>query len=402
MSTFEANSLEEIKNWVSNRIETNQAFRICGNGTRYVSVNSRKSTVNSSDLLLLKNLNAIRFFDPEDMVVGVESGMSVRTLQELLGERSMLLPVNPWFPDSSVGSVVACNDFGPNRMNMGGLRDCIIGIEYINGKGEIVHAGGKVVKNVSGYDLTRMMLGSQGGLGIITAVNFKVMPKPVEAHGMFGIFKSASWLSQVAELHKRKIPLDWIQAVSTVGSNWNLGLGYSGNAPNRKRIESEIIRIFGENLTVLADGESFSGQQFTPGENRFDGFLSVIRDVWRMPKSYFHVFMTAATENILNFPFELFRKENLKILIHPIGGDIHFMHESSDRKGQIQFLEKIKSTLVSPDSKLRWVSTNPENSLEDLGKFGLASGYSLTQRLKSHWDPRRIFSSGYYDFELDV
>ena len=107
------------------------------------------------------------------MVVGVESGMSIRTLQELLGERSMLLPVNPWFPDSSVGSVVACNDFGPNRMNMGGLRDCIIGIEYINGKGEIVHAGGKVVKNVSGYDLTRMMLGSQGGLGIITAVNFK-------------------------------------------------------------------------------------------------------------------------------------------------------------------------------------------------------------------------------------
>ena len=402
MSTFEAGSLEKIQNWVSNRIVTKQVFRICGNGTRFVSENSGKSTSNSSDLLSLKNLNATRFFDPEDMVVGVESGMSIRTLQELLGERSMLLPVNPWFPDSSVGSVVACNDFGPNRMNMGGLRDCIIGIEYINGKGEIVHAGGKVVKNVSGYDLTRMMLGSQGGLGIITAVNFKVMPKPVEAHGMFGVFNSASWLLQVAELHKRRIPLDWIQAVSTVGSNWILGLGYSGNEPNRNRIESEIIGVFGENLSVLADGESFHGQKFTPGENRFEGFLSVIRDVWEMPDSHFHVFMTAATENILNFPFELFRKENFKILIHPIGGDIHFMHESSDRKEQIQYLEKIKSALVNPDSKIRWVSTNPESSLEDLGKFGVASGYSLTQRLKRHLDPSGVFSSSYYDLELDA
>jgi FAD/FMN-containing dehydrogenase len=402
MITFEADSLEVIQNWVSNRIEQKQAFRICGNGTRFVSATSGKSTANSRDLLSLKNLNAIRFFDPEDMVVGVESGMSIRTLQELLGERSMLLPVNPWFPDSSVGSVVACNDFGPNRMNMGGLRDCIIGIEYINGKGEIVHAGGKVVKNVSGYDLTRMMLGSQGGLGIITAVNFKLMPKPVEAHGMFGIFNSTSWLLQVAEIHKRRIPLDWIQAVSTVGSNWMLGLGYSGNEPNRNRIESEIIGVFGDNLTILADGESFSRQKFTPGENRFEGFLSVIRDVWGMPESHFHVFMTAATENILNFPFELFCNENFKIIIHPIGGDIHFMHESSDRKEQIQYLEKIKSALVHPDSKLRWVSTNPESSLEDLGKFGVASGYSLTQRLKRHLDPSGVFSSSYYDLELDA
>ena len=159
MSTFESGSLEEIQSWVSSRIETKQAFRICGKGSRFVSVNYRKSADNSNVFLSLKKLNATRFFDPEDMVVGVEAGMGITLLQEMLEKSNMLLPVNPWFPDSSVGSIVACNDFGPNRMNMGGLRDCIIGIEYINGKGEIVQAGGKVVKNVSGYDLTRMMLG---------------------------------------------------------------------------------------------------------------------------------------------------------------------------------------------------------------------------------------------------
>ena len=401
MKIFKSGSLEEIQSWVSTRIETKQSFRICGKGTRFVTANSGKAAARPRDILSLQELKAKRFFDPEDMVVGIEAGMSICELQEMLAERNMLLPVNPWFPDSCMGSVVACNDFGPNRMNMGGLRDCIIGIEYINGKGEIVQAGGKVVKNVSGYDLTRMMLGSQGGLGVITAVNFKVMPRPVEAHGMFGIFKAETWLPQIEELHKRRIPLDWIQAASTQDSNWMLGLGYSGNVAKRNRIENEISKIFGKALAVLPDGESFSGQKFTPGDNRIEGFLPKILDAWGMPESYFHVFATAATENILNFPFEIFRKENFKMLIHPIGGDIHFMHKTSDRKKQLQQLGKIKSALVHPDSKLRWVGGNPESSFQELGKFGVASGYALTQKLKRHLDPAEVFSAAYYDSEFD-
>ena len=192
MSRFEPGSLQEIQSWVSSRIESQEVFRMCGNCSRTLTTVSGNSNEIPSDILSLKNLNKTRFFDPEDMVVGVEAGMSIRTLQEMLGERNMLLPVNPWYSDSCVGSMVACNDFGPNRMFMGGLRDCMIGIEYINGKGEIVQAGGKVVKNVSGYDLTRMMLGSLGGFGVITAINFKVLPRPVEPHGMYGIFKNKS------------------------------------------------------------------------------------------------------------------------------------------------------------------------------------------------------------------
>ena len=161
MSRYEPGTLKEIQSWVSSRIESQDLFRICGNCSRNLTPVSENIDTIPSDILSLKNLNKTRFFDPDDMVVGVEAGMSIRTLQKMLGERNMLLPVNPWYSDSCVGSVAACNDFGPNRMFMGGLRDYIIGIEYINGKGEIVTAGGKVVKNVSGYDLTRMMLGSQ-------------------------------------------------------------------------------------------------------------------------------------------------------------------------------------------------------------------------------------------------
>jgi len=401
VSTFESGSLKEIESWVSSRIEAQAAFRICGKGSRFVTTVSGKFEAFPRDILTLQKLNGTRFFDPDDMVVGVESGMSIRSLQEILAERNMLLPVNPWFPHSCVGSIVACNDFGPNRMDMGGLRDCIIGIEYINGKGEIVQAGGKVVKNVSGYDLTRMMLGSQGGLGVITAVNFKVMPRPAEPHGMYGIFKNEAWLPKVEELRKLRIPLDWIQAVLTPDSNWILGLGFSGNKPNRNRIESEIREVYGKTLAIIRDGESFPGQKFTPGEQRFEGFLPAIYDAWEMDHSLFHVFVTLPTEEIFRFHFETFRKENFKIVVHPIGGDIHFMHKSFDIKEQLRHLEKIKSALVHPDSKIRWVKAIPEASYQDLGKFGVANGYSLAQRLKRHLDPSGVFFATYYDLEFD-
>ena len=401
MSKIEPCSLEELQNWINSRIETQVPFRICGNGSRFVSTISGNQKDIPGDILSLKKLNGTRFFDPDDMVVGVEAGMSIRTLQGMLAEKNMVLPVNPWFPDSCVGSVVACNDYGPNRMDMGGLRDCIIGIEYINGKGELVQAGGKVVKNVSGYDLTRMMLGSQGGLGVITAVNFKVLPRPVEPHGMFGIFRNEAWLSQLKELRKLRIPLNWIQALSTSDSSWVLGMGYSGNKLNRDRIEGEIREVFGNTLTIQPDTKSYSGQIFTPGEQRFTGFLPSIRDVWKMEESHFHVFATLPTEEIFTFPFETFRKANFKIAVHPTGGDIHFMHKSTERKEQLQHLEKIKSDLIHADSKLQWVSSTPKCSFMDLGKFGVASGYSLVKRLKKHLDPAGVFFAPYYDLEFD-
>lgn len=132
------------------------------------------------------------------------------------------------------------------------------------------------------------MLGSQGGLGVITAVNFKVMPRPVEPHGMFGIFRDEAWLSQLKELRKLRIPLNWIQALSTSDSSWVLGMGYSGNKLNRNRIEGEIREVFGETLNIQPDGKLYSGQIFTPGEQRFKGFYRrfVMHGKWKN-----HIFM---------------------------------------------------------------------------------------------------------------
>ncbi len=402
MSIYDPDNIKEIQSFVFSRIESREQLRVCGNCSRQLTPASKYSDNLPLDILSIKNLNKTRFFDPDDMVVGVEAGMSIKTLQNMVRESNMLLPINPWYPDSCIGSVVACNDFGPNRMFMGGLRDCIIGIEYINGKGELVTAGGKVVKNVSGYDLTRMMLGSQGGLGVITALNFKVLPNPVEPCGMFGIFQNEDWLFKVKELLARRLPIDWIQGVTADNSRWSLGLGYSGNLAKRKRIEREIREVFGECMDIFPDGESFSAKTFNPGERRFEGFLKETRDATGLNDSCFHVFATLPTEEILSFPFEIFHKEGFKMVVHPAGGDIHFMHKSSQDKKHLELLENIKISLSHPDSKLRWVSSGNEGTFQALGKFGVANGYKLSKRLKQHLDPSNVFFSPYYDLDFDL
>ncbi len=402
MSIFEPDTLNEIQSFVSSQIDSQKIFRICGNCSRNLTAASVSSDNLPSDILSIKNLNKTRFFDPDDMVVGIEAGMTISNLQKMVGNSNMLLPINPWHPDSCIGSVVACNDFGPNRMFMGGLRDYIIGIEYINGKGEIVTAGGKVVKNVSGYDLTRMMLGSQGGLGVITALNFKVLPNPVEPHGMYGIFQNEEWLVQLGVLLRRRLPLDWIQGAITHDSYWKLGIGYSGNLSKRIRIESEIRDVFGECMDIFPDSKSFSTKKFNPGDQRFEGFLMEARASAELDENCFHVLATLPTEEILSFPFEKFREEKFKMVVHPAGGDIHFMHKSTQDKKQLEYLEIIKTSLSHPDSKLRWVSSGKEGTFQKLGKFGVANGYKLSQRLKQHLDPSNVFFSPYYDLEFEL
>ena len=130
----------------------------------------------------------------------MEVGQTAAELQQLLGEKNMQLAINPWYPESTLGGMVSANISGPNRMNMGGLRDSLIGIEYINAKGERVKAGGKVVKNVTGYDLTRMMIGHLGGLGLITSVNFKVQPFVIEPHAVFVETGIQDWQNLVENL----------------------------------------------------------------------------------------------------------------------------------------------------------------------------------------------------------
>jgi FAD/FMN-containing dehydrogenase len=129
--------------------------------------------------ITLTALNRVLEHAPEDMTVVVEAGISLEALQKKLATRGQWLPIDPPRPEAtSIGDLLNANTSGPRRFGYGTVRDYLIGIKVALADGRVIKAGGKVVKNVAGYDLCKLFVGSQGSLGIIVEAAFKLRPLP--------------------------------------------------------------------------------------------------------------------------------------------------------------------------------------------------------------------------------
>jgi glycolate oxidase FAD binding subunit len=125
-------------------------------------------------------LDRIVEYSPADLVVEVEAGMTLSALQTVLAENGQRLALDPPDPEhATIGGLLATNTFGPRRARFGSLRDLIVGISLVRADGERVRGGGKVVKNVAGFDLPKIAVGSLGTLGLIVTATFRLHPIPV-------------------------------------------------------------------------------------------------------------------------------------------------------------------------------------------------------------------------------
>ncbi|MGB7264552.1 MAG: FAD-binding oxidoreductase, partial [Terracidiphilus sp.] len=131
--------------------------------------------------LSLDRLNALHEHAWQDLTCAVQSGCQWATMQRELAKHGQMVAADALWPErATVGGVVATNDGGALRLKYGGLRDLVIGMTIVLADGTIAKSGGKVVKNVAGYDLHKLMIGSFGTLGVITEVNFRL--HPLEQH----------------------------------------------------------------------------------------------------------------------------------------------------------------------------------------------------------------------------
>lgn len=127
----------------------------------------------------MTKLNKIVDYSPADMVVSVQAGTPFSELQKILGQSGQMLPIDPILNDAAtIGGVVATNANGPMRVYYGTLRDLTIGLRTVYPDGRLVRAGGKVVKNVAGYDMTKLFVGSLGTLACLSEITFKLRPLP--------------------------------------------------------------------------------------------------------------------------------------------------------------------------------------------------------------------------------
>ncbi len=126
-----------------------------------------------------ERLNRVLDYSPTDMVVSVQSGVTLTKLQSVLGEHGQQLPIDPVVSDkATLGGIVATGASGFLRILYGSLRDMTIGMRTVYPDGNIVKTGDKVVKNVAGYDMTKLFIGSLGSLVFISEVAFKLRPLP--------------------------------------------------------------------------------------------------------------------------------------------------------------------------------------------------------------------------------
>jgi glycolate oxidase FAD binding subunit len=143
--------------------------------------------------LCTTRLNALLEHEAADLTCSMQAGITLANLQQRLGAKGQFLALDPPNAEqSTIGGILAANLSGPQRLRYGSARDLVIGLRVVLGDGTIARSGGKVVKNVAGYDLNKLYIGSLGTLGIIVEANFKLIPKPEQEQTLLVSFKSPS------------------------------------------------------------------------------------------------------------------------------------------------------------------------------------------------------------------
>ncbi len=172
---FEPARAEQVAEVVRKCEADGLALAPMGAGRTLAQIRSQPADVGVS----LKRMDRIIDYEPDDMTVVAEAGLTLGTLDTSTAKYGQRLPCDPAHPElTTLGALVGAAKSGPLRLSEGRVRDLLIGIRFVGHAGRLVHGGGRVVKNVAGYDLMKVMTGAFGTLGIITETTFKVRPRP--------------------------------------------------------------------------------------------------------------------------------------------------------------------------------------------------------------------------------
>lgn len=234
----------------------------CGNGSKL----SWGGLVEVQLVVSTQRLNQLIQHAVGDLTITVEAGTKFADVQNILATARQFLALDPTAPESAtMGGIVATADTGSWRQRYGGVRDQLLGISFVRADGQIAKAGGRVVKNVAGYDLMKLFTGSYGTLGILTSVTFRVYPLP-EASGTVVLTGTADAIAQ-AYITQRSSALVPIAAdLLSSGLVARLGIGQGLGFITRFQSIPESVKQQSTTLLQLGQQLGLQGAIYAAGD----------------------------------------------------------------------------------------------------------------------------------------
>jgi glycolate oxidase FAD binding subunit len=326
---------------------------------------------------------------PGDQIVRVQAGLKLQDLQESLAESDQMLGVDPPEEGATIGGIAAANSSGPRRLRYGTVRDLIIGIKVVLADGTVAKAGGKVVKNVAGYDLSKLFTGSLGTLGVIAEANFRLHPIRETARTVFlevdDHEKIADVTQELTHSSFSQFVLDALE-IRWEGDRGVIAALFEGIEPAveaQSSVATEVLRSHGE-TSVLGeeDGEefweSFARRPWDAGD--------VGLKIGAPPSD-----LTAVLASVLGAAERAGVEARLS---GHAGTGVTFAGLSGGEDGLVEVVEEVREIRVRRSGSVV-VQEAPLIVKERLDAWGAGGDYlGLTRRVKEKFDPGYTMNPG--------
>ena len=380
--------------------------------TEIVGSGSKKSIgkpLQCAKTLNLSRLDGIISYLPEELYIKVKACTPINRIEEELKKNNQQLAFEPidfgylFLGKSDYGTAagqISCNISGPRRFKVGSIRDHLLGFRGVNGKGEIIKSGGTVVKNVTGYDLSKLICGSYGTLVALTEVTLKVLPKPED--------------SRTLVIHKLKLERATDLINQAVSSNSDIsGASYLPIEPKCKSCKMDIEKTF--QLNDLKFGGSLTAFRLEGSKNSIDERIKNMKkelNIQDFEISTLEIYQSEMFWNkIRNLEFFSSAKNNILRIVIPPSEVIQLLFQMPknykyflDWGGSLiwteacdlseEMFESIRKKVVKHGGYITMIK--PSENLpyvEDVFTIN-RSRFNITQNIKKSFDPKRILNPG--------
>lgn len=335
----------------------------------------------------MTRMNALIDYPHDDLTITVQAGMRMSDVKRLLQAKGQTLPIDvPQESQATVGGSIAANINGPRRMGWGTWRDYLIGLSWVNDQGEIAKAGGRVVKNVAGYDFCKLFTGSLGTLGIITQVTLKVKPIPEKCSLVRSKLADDQLEALGLLIRQSRLRPSLLVVESGEGSTWQATLGFEDS---RAAVDWQIDYLREISRGILDGVTVINGLEASREIERLTEFATTGTDV----SFEAHVPSSRCAEFVLQ-AWPMTSRLHAQLAIGVVQGHLVSASSLEDANPGFASIRKVAGAMGGFVTLCRC----PAEWRKALKPWGQPRGdWPLMRKIAQTMDPKSIFQRGRYE-----